>query len=135
MHDLCDVVFRIATGAEQIGDLLDVDDGVEVVRALLDTVAAVEIGPDRGVVGVAGDLADVVDVIGDRFASVTFSLVVTPRSQLGCNIQASITAPITPSRSTIRRIMSSVIWRSPGTSARQLEWLAKIGPWKRSSES
>ena len=49
--------------AKQAGQLLQIGDRVEVARRLLAAEAAVEVGADAGVVGVAGELTDVIDVI------------------------------------------------------------------------
>ena len=44
---------------------MQVGDRVEVVGRLFAPVAAVEVGADRGVAGIAGQLANVVDVVDD----------------------------------------------------------------------
>ena len=54
-------------------DLLEFRNPVEADRDLLGAEAAVEVAADGGVTGVAGDLADAIDVVGhgletDRFA-------------------------------------------------------------------
>src|SRR5262249_3980807 len=63
VHDALDVGVLVAAAAEQLGHLLQVGDGVQVAGRLLLAVAAVEVGADGGGAGVAGELADAVDVV------------------------------------------------------------------------
>ena len=109
------------------GSLVEVGDGVQVGRGLLAAVAAVEVGADAHVPGVAGELADVVDVIDQRARACTPAScgVVLPRIQPGTIIQASSALPMTAPRAISALICSSVNCRWSGTSARQLLWLAQ----------
>lgn len=66
-EDVVDVGGFVAAGGEGFGEGGDVGDGVEVHGGLFSAVAAVEIGADADVAGVAGELADVVDVFADLF--------------------------------------------------------------------
>ena len=65
VHDAFDVGVAVAAVAEQRGHLLEVGDGGEVSRGLFFAEAAVEVCADAAVVRVAGQLADVVDVVDD----------------------------------------------------------------------
>ena len=66
MQDGFNVRLTITARAEQVGQSLQVGDGVEIRGALLASEAAVEVGADAAMAGVAGELADVVDVL-DHF--------------------------------------------------------------------
>ena len=61
------VAGRIAAAGEDGVELLEVGDPIEADGDLLGAEAAVEVAADGGVPGVAGELADVVDVVGDGF--------------------------------------------------------------------
>ena len=54
MHDRLDIGVAVAAAREQVGDALQINDCIEIARALLGAVAAVEIGPDRRVSRVTG---------------------------------------------------------------------------------
>ena len=59
-------VFGLETlPGQQKRDLLQVGDSIELARRLLGAEAAVQIAADSGVAGVAGKLADVVNVVRD----------------------------------------------------------------------
>jgi len=62
-----DVVGAVAALREEVGEVCEVGDAVEIERRLLGAVAAVEIGADADVARVAGELADVVNVLADPF--------------------------------------------------------------------
>jgi hypothetical protein len=62
-----EVVGAVAALREEVVELREVGDAVEVERRLLGAVAAVEIGADADVARVAGELADVVNVLADPF--------------------------------------------------------------------
>ena len=49
---------RVAAGAQEVGEPLAVDDGVQIAGTLLGAVAAVQVAADGGVAGVAGDLVN-----------------------------------------------------------------------------
>ena len=63
MHDRLNVRFLVALLAQETRHLLQVDNGVQVARALLGPVAAVQIASDCSVAGIPGQLANVIDVI------------------------------------------------------------------------
>ena len=65
MEDFDDVVVAVATGFQDRGEQLQVGDGIEFLGRLLVSEAAVEVGADGDVIGVAGDLADVINMIDD----------------------------------------------------------------------
>ena len=67
MRDELDVGGAVAACGEQRGQLREVGDRRDVGRALLAAEAAVEIRADAAVPGVAGNLADVVDVVDHAF--------------------------------------------------------------------
>ena len=121
---------RVAAVAQHPGNPCEIGDRVEIARGLLGAVAAVEIGADGGVAGVAGQLADMIDVIDEILPWLQSAGVVSPLIQPGVIIQASSARADHPA--ALDRIFncSSVNWRSSGTSARQLEWVARTGPWK-----
>src|SRR5262249_18420485 len=58
-------LLTVAAAAQQLGQPLQVGNGVEVPRRLLAAKAAVEVGADGRVPAVGGDVADAVDVIDD----------------------------------------------------------------------
>ena len=101
MRDLLDVLLTVAARREQRGEPGQIGDGVEVGRALFAAEPAVEIGADAAVAGVAGDLADVIDVIADGLerdaGALGRRLAADPA---GTIIQASNAAPITAPRWT-----------------------------------
>ena len=55
----------VAAVCQQAAELLQVGDGVQIAGALLAPKPAVQVAADGGVMAVAGELADVVDVIDD----------------------------------------------------------------------
>ena len=91
--DVFDVGVAVTALLEDNGELLEVGDGLNILRSLLGAETAVEIAADADVVGVA--------------------------CESGTIIQASIGAPKTPPRSMTARICSSLNWRLCGTSVRQ----------------
>src|SRR5262249_47585422 len=60
-----DVGGRVAAGLKKGGKFLQIGDGIELGGDLFGPEAAVEVGSDGDVIAVAGDLADVVNVVGD----------------------------------------------------------------------
>lgn len=67
VHDVFDVFWGIAFFAEQVGKFLEVGYGLEVVGALFAAEGTVEVGANADVERVAGELADVVEVVDERF--------------------------------------------------------------------
>ena len=55
----------VAAAGQDLRQLLEVGDPIQADGGLLGAEAAVEVAADRGVAAVAGELADVVDVVGD----------------------------------------------------------------------
>ena len=124
MRDLLDVGLAVPTPAQQRRQIGQVGDRVHVGRALLAPERAIQVGPDGTVPRVAGQLANMIDVIGDRFSVTPApSGCVAPRTHPGTSIQASKAAPMTASRAISSRICSSENWRLCATSVRQFEWL------------
>src|SRR5208282_1019565 len=63
MHDGCDVRLSVSSLAQQVGDFLQIDDGVQIARALLGPVSAIQVTADGRVGAVPSELADMVDMI------------------------------------------------------------------------
>lgn len=130
MYDRGDIVLGVAARGQQAHQQLQIGDRVEVARRLLAPEAAVEVGAERGVACVAGQLADVIDLVGhvgERNTRVRQPWR-SPITQPGLSIHASSAAPITPPRAMIARSCASLNWRWLGTSARQLLWVGEQRP-------
>ena len=67
MHHGLDVRLLITPGAQEASHLLQVNNGIQVARALLGPVATVQIASDGRVADIPGQLANVIDVIDDGF--------------------------------------------------------------------
>ena len=81
MEDRFDIGLGVSLGAQQVRNLLHVDVGLEVARGLLDSVSAVEIGADIGIVADGTqvqqvlDLRDVAELRGLRSEELRFDSV------------------------------------------------------------
>ena len=62
-----DVGVGVASLAEEGSEGLEFFNGVQIGGALFGSKAAVQIAPDADVIGIAGDLTDMVDVADDGF--------------------------------------------------------------------
>jgi len=67
VHHGLHIRFGIGPLAEEVCDFLKIGDGLEVGRRLFFAESAVEVATDGGVAGVACELSDMVDVVGDSF--------------------------------------------------------------------
>src|SRR5262245_27369526 len=67
MHDALHVGRGITARAQQSGNALEIGDALEVHRALFAAEASIEIGPEPAMTRVAGELADVIDVVHHLF--------------------------------------------------------------------
>ena len=106
MRNRFDIRFSVASAPQDSGQVREIGDRVHVRRALLAAECAVEIRADAAVPRVAGELADVVDVIDDgleRHAGRAPAWT-CPRTQPGTSIQASNAAPMTAPRAISSRI-------------------------------
>lgn len=65
MKNEIDIGVRIAAASQDFVELLKIGDGVEPAGRLFRAEASVEIGAYGGVTRTPGDLADVIDVVGD----------------------------------------------------------------------
>ena len=88
-------------------EFLQVRDAIEPGGRLLGAEAAVQVAADGRVVRIAGELADVVDVVGHGFETDDLARGLAP-TQPGASIQASRAAPMTAPRSINRLICSSL---------------------------
>ena len=130
MRDELDVVVGVAASLQQRLEFHQVGDGVEVGRRLLAAEAAVEVGADADVPGVAGQLADVVDVIDERRASrrrsrASFCRGPSRDDHPGVERRADDRAAV-DERADLLVVELPLV----GTSERQLLWLAQTGPSK-----
>ena len=103
---ICDVVVGIAARLRsKSGIFVQVGDRLDVRRALLAAEGAVEVRADHAVPCVAGDLADVIDVIDHAVERHAGALRRgRPRTQFGTIIHASNAAPITAPRAISSRM-------------------------------
>src|ERR671912_80530 len=114
MHNRRDAGPIVAAIPQQVGDPLEVSDGIEVEWTLLSAVAAIEVSADCGVRSITGQLADPVDLIDERFQADH------PRLRLAAD-PTWVEHPGVhgrsddASRSIRARIISSESCRSPGT--------------------
>ena len=63
VHDSSNILVRVTSIRQEPGHLLQIDNGIEIARALLRTVATIQIAPDRGVPRVPCELTDIVDLV------------------------------------------------------------------------
>ena len=66
-HDPFDVRLAVASLLENLGDFVYVGDRIEIFRRLLFAEASIEVRADAAVLGIAGELANVVDVVDQFF--------------------------------------------------------------------
>ena len=122
MQDLVDVFGGISPLLKKFSNPLQGGNGLDILGRLLGPKAPVKIRTDPHVIGIPGQLTDVIGMIeqvlkiqpGPRG-------VVIPLSQPGTIIQASRAPPITAPLSIRRAICSSEICRGSSTRARQFE--------------
>ena len=129
VHDLLDVSPGVAPAFEDRDKQLVIRDGIDFTRRAVYAALPVGIAADRRMIGIAGKLAHVIDMIGhvvqrNFLAPEVVPAVVSPgvrqsRVYHGQSIQVSMDAPMTPPLSMTIRSCSSENWRWPGTRARQ----------------
>ena len=102
-----DRIGGIAATCQNRVEFLQVAYAIEPGGGLLGAIAAVQVAADGRVVGVAGELADVVDVVGYGIETDDRARGLAP-IQPGASIQASRAAPMTAPRSISCLICSSL---------------------------
>ena len=65
MHNIRDIIARIASPAQHLRDTRQVSDGIQVSRRLFRPVAPIQIRADASVPRVPCELADVINVVHD----------------------------------------------------------------------
>jgi len=67
VHDLTNIFLLVTPRSEHVRQVGQIGDGVEICRGLLAPKSAVQVRANAAVEGIAGDLADVIDVVNDSF--------------------------------------------------------------------
>ena len=127
VHDVGDVFLAVTAFLEDGCQLLIVGYRVDFEGGTIDAVLTVSVSTDGRMQGIAGQLADVIDVIGyvGEGDGLTRK-VVAPRKCL--RVRPVDDLLFTPPRSMMTLSCSSENWRWPGARARQFWWVANRGP-------
>ncbi len=111
MENMADISGGVPPFSQQRGHLLQIGDRLQIIRALLLSKPAIQIGTHPHMQGVTGYLADMIQVI-DHFLQVALPSLhgvdLRPRTHPGTIIQASSAPPMTAPLSIRAFIISSL---------------------------